>query len=115
MKKIALILFIMLGSCTTHIAHLSMISNTSVRLDNINLNQNIKSNYIKGEDTKSIIIFIPLGIPNVQRAIDNALKKGKGDILINATIYTKIWWFIIGKASIYVDGIVINTKESDNE
>ena len=63
-----------------------------------------------GKDTKYRILSIPLGFPHLEDAIDDALDKGNGDVVTDAVVHLKSWWFIIGQDTLEVKGTVVKTR-----
>ena len=60
------------------------------------------------------ILFIPFGrMPNFDRAMDRAIKKGKGDFLTNVRVKQGGWSIIglVSFGSVSVEGDVWRTKE----
>ena len=102
--------WICLSSCTTHLTDLSVISNKNIALDNIDIDRSPQRKLVVGEDKKFIFLFIPLGQPKIREAVNDALKKGNGDLIVDASLYVKYWWFLVGQTSIEIKGTVVNTK-----
>ena len=53
---------------------------------------------------------IPLGQPKIKEAVNDALQKGNGDLIVDASLYKKYWWFLIGQQSIQIKGTVVKTR-----
>lgn len=131
MKIFICILSIFIGGCTTHIIDLSMISNKNIALDKIKLD-NVSTQaekyalikkridppsqrkMIEGEDSRFGFLFgflsIPFGQPRIENAVSDALKRGNGDLIIDASIYLKQLGFLIGFTSIQIKGTVVSIK-----
>ena len=97
-------------SCSTRIGDMNIISTRNVNLDQIDLDELPKKKRVEGKSSKFIFIFIPFGMPKLEEAVDDALDKGDGDILLDAVIYDKSWWFIFGQNTITIKGSVADTK-----
>lgn len=112
MKRLLLImgLVITLNACSTHITDFTMISTKNINIENKNLDNLPKQKNIIGEDKKGIFVIIPFGRPTIQAAVNDALTKGNGDLLVDASLDTEGWWFIFGEFGYKVKGTVINTK-----
>jgi hypothetical protein len=110
-KAIALlsVLFVLSG-CSQHITDFSVLSNKNIELDGVDLDNAPRQKYISGKDSKWMFLFFPLGIPKVKEALNDALLKGDGDLLIDASVYYNSWWFLIGQSEIELKGTVVNTK-----
>ena len=46
---------------------------------------------VRGEACRSRIFVFPTGYPKIKEAIEDALKKGKGDLLRDAVIDYEVW------------------------
>jgi hypothetical protein len=61
----------------------------------------------KADDTKGMILGIPLGVPSLKTAVDNCIEAGKGDLLTNAVLESSFWTVIVwGQVSYSVAGDV---------
>lgn len=98
------------SGCSTRIAALNMVSTKNVSLKKINL-ERLHGKKVVGVSSKPIFIIIPLGLPTLQEAVDDALEKGRGDLMLDAVVYDRSYWFILGVSKIVVKGTVVNTKE----
>ena len=110
MKKYLLITLLFLSACTTHMTDLSMISNKNINLSQINIDRAPQRKLVEGEDSKFVLLFIPFGLPKIKEAVNDALHKCDGDLIIDASLYHKWWWFIIGVDTIQIKGTVVNTR-----
>jgi len=99
-----------LVGCTTHITDISVVSNKQVELRRVNINRASQHKNVVGQDTKFVFLFIPLGTPTIQQALNDALEKGNGDLMIDASLYYKGWWFLVGQNTIEIKGTVVNTR-----
>ncbi|MDY4842150.1 MAG: hypothetical protein SO314_07295 [Alphaproteobacteria bacterium] len=104
------IMAIYLSSCTTHITDLSMISNKNINLNRVNIDTLSQKKNVEGEDSKFVFLFIPFGQPTLKGALNDALEKGQGDLMVDASVYVTSWWFLIGETGIKIKGDVVNTK-----
>jgi len=48
-----------------------------------------------GEDAKGMLLFIPLGTPNLKTAVDNCIENGKGELITNAVLESSFWTAIV--------------------
>jgi hypothetical protein len=111
------LIIIMLGmlfitSCTLRLADLSVIATQNVKLEKVDLDKLPQTKGIVGRDETFIFLFIPFGFPHLENAIDDALNKGNGDVMIDAVIYSKGWWFLIGQSVLEVKGTVVKTRNN---
>jgi hypothetical protein len=69
----------------------------------------------EGEDSKGVILGIPLGQPNLKTAVDNCIEAGNGSLLTNAVIDASYWSAIIwGQQKITVTGdVYVKAEMSD--
>jgi len=108
---ILILLFLGLTGCAIRQADLTAMTTRNVKLDGTNLNA-LSGERIEGKDSKFVFLFIPFGLPHIENAVDDALDKGNGDLMLDAVIYIKSWWFLIGQNTITVKGTVVNTLET---
>lgn len=101
---------LLFASCAIRQADLTMISTKNVALDKVDIDSLPQKKNIEGEDSNFWFLFIPFGFPQLEDAVDEALNKGNGDLMTDAVIYTKHWWFLIGQDTIKVKGTVVNTR-----
>lgn len=99
-----------LSSCTTHLTDLTVITNKNVNIEKINIERSPQRKNVVGTDTKWVFLCIPLGLPKLREAVNDSLEKGQGDMIIDASVYYKEWWFLLGQSSIEVRGTVVNSK-----
>ncbi len=102
---------LLLSGCMTRIMDFTVLSTKSVDIPGK------RGPRVTGEDVDPIIIFIPAGQPNVKTAVDNALEKGNGDVLLDAVIYNKFWWipYVYGEAGFVVEGTVLDTRQASKQ
>lgn len=114
MKKLFVVLLAsFLSACSTHLTDLSVISNKNVNLDNINIDQKPHIKNVTGSDSKFVFLFIPFGTPQIKTALNDALRKADGDVMVDASVYNKSWWFLIGVNTIEINGTVVKTREDN--
>jgi hypothetical protein len=53
--------------------------------------------------------FYSLGLPHLNEAVDDALDKGHGDLMLDASVYQGGWWFLFGQVKMQVRGNVVKT------
>ena len=100
-----------LTSCSEHISDLSIVSTKDVDITDIDIDK-LPKKTIKADDKKFYFLFFPIGMSRVSNAVDKALEKGNGDLLINSSLYYKRWWFIVvGLQGYEIVGTVVNTKD----
>ena len=110
MKKYLILMMIFLSGCSTHLTDLSMISNKNINLEKIDIDRAPQRKLVEGEDSKFIFLFFPFGTPKIKEAVNDALQKGNGDLIVDASLYAKSWWFLVGQTSIQIKGTVVDTR-----
>ena len=111
--KLVLLIFIMaplVSGCAVRLGGMTDISTRNVSLNTVDLDKMPQTKNVIGSDSRLVIIFIPLGFSTVQGAVDDALDKGQGDVILDAVLQAESWWFIIGQNTLTVKGNVVNTK-----
>jgi len=107
----AVLLIICFAGCAVRQADLTAISTKNVELNGVDLNT-LHGKRVEGEDSNFLFLFIPFGFPQLEDAVDDALAKGNGDLIVDAVIYSERWWFLVGQDIIKIKGTVVNTKET---
>jgi len=100
----------LLSGCAHRVGDLTALSTRNVSLNKIDIDTLPQSKAVEGRSSAFMLLFIPLGIPHLEDAVDDALNKGDGDLMLDPVIYMGGWWFIVGESSITVKGNVVNTK-----
>ena len=120
MKNLHLVLFVflvtvsafILNACTVRVGDLTVVATQNVNLDHVDLDKLPQTKGIRGEDSVFIFLFIPFGVPSLKEAIDDAMLKGNGDVMVDAVIYESGWWFLVGQRTIEVKGTVVKTRNN---
>jgi hypothetical protein len=90
-----------------------MISTKSITLDRVDIDSLPQTKGVEGKTSKWMILFIPLGFPHLEDAIDDALDKGNGDLMTDGVVYSGGWWALLaGQSTITVKGTVVKTREA---
>lgn len=110
MKNIFLIIgLLILSGCTSRITHMGLIAPSTTQFTSAQLNNAQVVKNVQGEDSSPILLFIALGQPNFEKAVNQAITKGGGDALINAKVTNISQWYILfGVNKIVIDADVIN-------
>jgi len=106
----ACLMALTLSGCSLRLGDLSTISTQSVTLNQVDLDALPQVKGVTGKDTKFVFLFIPFGVPHLEDAVDDALAKGGGDLMTDAVIHSRGWWFLVGQNSLEIKGNVVNTK-----
>ena len=108
---LAMGLALMLSSgCTTRLGDMTLVSTRLVSLDGVDVSALPHSERVTGKSSKPVFLFIPLGFPNLLDAIDEALGKGDGDLLVDVVIRAEGGWFLVGQNGLTVTGTVVRTR-----
>jgi hypothetical protein len=68
---------------------------------------------VEGEDMATIILFFPTGQPNIKTAVDRAIEKGGGDLLVDGVISQKCWDILLfGQCGYVVEGTPVKLHGS---
>jgi hypothetical protein len=98
----------MLVGCSTRLGDFTVLSTKNVDVSGVK-----PGDRFSGEDCVSILLypFIPLGTVDWKNAMDQALERGKGDIMIDTVLTLKSWAYpyIYGQNCILVEGTVSQT------
>ncbi|MCD8298982.1 MAG: hypothetical protein LUD39_04410 [Opitutae bacterium] len=88
-----------------------MISNRNVELENVDIDRAPQRKMIVGESSRFVLLFIPFGTPTLKEAVEDALNKGDGDLIVDAGVYQTSWTAILfGKVGIEIRGTVVKTR-----
>ena len=95
--------------CMTRVADMTAVSTRNVCLNKCDLDT-LRQTRTVGESSRFMLLCIPFGIPRLGEAVDDALDKGQGDLILDAAIYQGGWWFLCGELKLQVRGNVVKTK-----
>lgn len=99
--------------CTQRIADLTLVSTKNIDMTDVHINPRRGSRQ-KGEDCRIALLgLIPLGLPSLKEAVDRALEKGNGNIMIDqVTSKESIWFVVASNFCIVVEGTVVNSPKA---
>jgi len=92
-RILILLLCAALCGCRSRLGDFTVITTKNIDLTNFSTHSNLEREPVSGIDEKHIICIFPTGIPNIEEAIDKALAKGKGYILVDASISEEWFYF----------------------
>jgi hypothetical protein len=96
--------------CTQRIGDLTFVSTRNIDLSNADIDIR-KGRRVKGKDCKYALLgLIPLGLPTLQGAVDDALDKGDGNVMVDQVTSSSNFWFIlVSQFCIEAEGTVVRT------
>ena len=110
-KHILIALLLLTTACTSHISDVTAISTRKVSTQEVDLNKLPMKKNIEGQDHVFWTIFNPSHNVKLSRAVEDALDKGDGDLMLNAEITLDSAFAIIGFINtLKIKGDVVNTK-----
>lgn len=97
-------LAVLTSSCTSRLTDFTVISTKSVSLESTKLAK--ASKRVKGVDKAHMILFIPLGAPNLKEAIDKAIEQYPGAVALADGVVKSKWmsFLLYGQTSYIVEG-----------
>ncbi len=106
----ALVVAAVLCGCTQRIGDLTFISTKNIDLSNATLDVRTGQRS-KGEHCVYWPLgLLPFGLPNLEEAIDDALEKGNGNVMVDQVTYTRDMHFLlVSQHCIEVEGTVLST------
>ncbi len=108
-------LVLLLSACSTHQTEFTMISTHNVAIDKKDIDALPQNKNIIGEDKKIIFLGYTFGTPVIQAAVDDALNKGNGDLIVDASLYQTYWSVLLfGQTGYEIKGTVVNTRQGGN-
>ncbi len=111
----ALLTAILGSGCTTNHGDYTVLSNKLVRSSNFELSKADRKKSVVGEDVAHIILFFPTKQQvTMEEAVDDALEKGDGDVMTDATVKFTSWYIplIYGTTKWVVEGDVVKTRRN---
>lgn len=106
---------LLLSGCVVHHGDFTVLSNKLVRLSDFNVSKADRQKGVEGTDQLHIIILFPTkGNTTLEEAVDDALAKGGGDVMTDATVRRWFWYipYIYGQEGWSVTGDVIKTRRN---
>jgi hypothetical protein len=102
----------LLVGCTHHHGNFSVISNKLVRTSDFDLSQLDRTRNVVGEDRMHILLIFPTKLEaTLDEAIDDALREGDGDLIVDAVVESWEWYVPpYGQAGWRVRGDVVKTR-----
>lgn len=106
----ALLVAAFVCGCSQRVADLTLISTKNIDLSNVSLDAR-EGNRVTGKHCVYWPLgLIPFGLPNLEEAIDDALEKGGGNVMVDQVTYQSGLYFIIASQQcIEAEGTVLST------
>jgi len=98
--------------CSTRMASWTAISTRNVQLDKVDLDKLPATRNVSGRDMRWMVLVVPLGVPRIEGAVEDALEKADGDLMLDAVLYSEGWYFLIGRFGWRVQGTVVKTRST---
>jgi len=90
--------------------HFSVVSTKNLGFD---FPPECRRGVFEGSDTGFVILGFPLGLANLRKAVDDALARGEGNVMVNAQVYHDYWTVILfGEYRLTVRGEVYRVDEA---
>lgn len=102
--------------CMTRMADCTVASTKNVKLTKLDLDSLPRKKGIEGKSVQPMFLgIIPLsGRPDIKDALDDALAKGDGDLMVDAVFYMGGWSCILYSENIIsVKGEVVKTRTAN--
>lgn len=94
-----------LAGCTTRLIDFTAISSKNCDIPGT------RGERVQGQDMKWMILGFPTGIPNIKEAVDRAIERCNGDLLVDGVLYQKTWYaVVVGQMGYSIEGTCVNTK-----
>jgi hypothetical protein len=96
--------------CTNRVADLTLISTKNIDLSNARLDVRDGQRVEGKHCVYALLGLLPLGVVNLEEAIDDALERGGGNILVDQVTYQSIIYFVLASQEcLTVEGTVLQT------
>ena len=101
----------LLAGCSYNIGYFSVLAASGYKAENIKASSIVAKN-ARGESCESFILFIPTGIPGIDKAVNNATSNNKGDFMMNARTYYSFFFIplVYWQNCFVVEGDVYRTN-----
>jgi hypothetical protein len=108
----------LLGGCITDQGMLQMVADRPVNLDlrHVDTDRIEVVHDVVGRDLRvtSILLIPTFDGPRLERAVDDALVRGDGDLMVRTHVHSMDFWFLIGISSLTVEGDVVRLNAAEN-
>ncbi len=111
MKKFSLLFVVLFAGCTSHIADYAAITTRDIELEHLDIDSLPKTENVVGRSYK-FYVLLPVHKARLDDAVEDALNKGNGDLLIDASVYYTGRWLIFGETELEIYGTVVDTRKA---
>ena len=104
MVSIGLVSLVLAG-CSVRLLDFTAISSKNCDI------QGTRGERVQGKDMAWLILGIPTGMPMKKEALDRAIERCNGDLLVDGVVYQKGWFaLLVGQSGYVIEGTCVNTK-----
>ena len=98
------------AGCTNRIGDLTLVSTKNIDLSNVSIDVRAGKR-VTGEDCAWWPLGIPIRIPTLEGAVDDALEKGGGNVMIDQVTWQSGYTFIlVAYSCVRSEGTVLDTR-----
>lgn len=104
-----------LFGCSVRHGDFTVLSNKLMRLSEFDVAKEDRVKGVVGKEVQHLVILFPIGpAATLDGALDDALKKGGGDVMTDAVVRSWGWYipYIYGQSGWSVEGDVVKTREN---
>lgn len=100
-------------ACTARVADLTLVSTRNIDLSDAKLDVR-GGKRVTGEDcVYALLGLIPFGVANLENAVDDALAKGGGNIMVDqVTNIRSLYFILLSQTCFVVEGTVLQAPET---
>ena len=115
MKRLlsAIAAILLISACTNKVSYLSVVVPENQYFDANALAKATVRKSTTGESWRPIILFFPIGYPNFETALNEALIVGRGNMMTNVSVVERTrWWVAFGYKVIKIHGDVVDVPRT---
>jgi len=113
-KILVCVSLLFVSACTVNHGDFTVLTNKIVSTSDFDLGSGARIHHVNGDDTTHIIFLIPIGIPKLSEALNDAFEKADADVMTDVTVRSGYFWipYIYGQQWWSVDGDAIKTRKN---
>jgi hypothetical protein len=110
-RACGILLAAVLSACSSRVGDLTLVSTKNIDLSDAHLDAK-GGKRVKGEDCVIAVLgLFPLGLPNLQGAVDDALNNGNGNVMVDqVSRVSEVYFVLASRRCIEVEGTVLNVS-----